>query len=95
MASTPTVVESKNDYGNGLGYELQRLVWDGGTTTGTITPSSASGISRITEWDVLNITGARAVQVVKSYSSSADKEILTLTGTANDSFDVIVKGRVA
>lgn len=92
MASTQTIVRTKSEYGIGIGYESYTLVWGGGTTSGTIIPSAASGIREIWEFGVTNLANANAVKVVKSYSSSSDKDILTLTGTANDSFDVWVKG---
>lgn len=95
MASTATVVKSNNDYGKGIGYERQTIVWAGGTTTGTVVPSAVSGIVEIYEKSVVNTANANAVKVVQSYDSTNDKDILTLTGTANDSFDVVVIGRVA
>ncbi len=95
MASTLTTIYANNTYGRGTGSETFTMVWAGGTTSGVVTPSSASGIISITKFGVTNSANANAFKVVKSYDSTADKDILTITGTANDSFDIWIEGKVA
>lgn len=92
MASTQTAYDTKNDSGNGLGFERYTIVWAGGTTTGDVIPTLSSGITQITKWGVTNLANANAVKVVKSFDLTNHKDKLTLTGTANDSFDVWVEG---
>lgn len=95
MASTPSEIKSINDYQKGIGFNKQRLVWDGGTATGVVTPSAESKIVEIYEVIVTNIANPNPFKVVVSYDPTVDKDIVTITGTANDSFDVVMKGRAA
>jgi len=92
MASTPTVLLSISDYGKGIAYEEQRIVLDGGTTAAVFIPSSASKITTIRQICPVNETAANAFKVVKTWSPTDDKEILTITGTANQTYLVSVTG---
>lgn len=91
--STSTFYKAVPDYGRGIGYFKARLVWDGGTTTGTFIPPDESGIQEITELEVHNLTSQQVAPLVAiSYDATADKDIVTLTGVANQTWLIIVKG---
>lgn len=95
MAQTITDLETVNDFGKGVGLYRCTVTWAGGTTTGDVVPPTASGIVKILLANVRNTANANAVKVVTAYDATADKEKITLTGTANDTFDVTILGRVA
>jgi len=95
MASTPTVLETITDQGRGEAYEKQRVVWDGGTTTGVVTPSATSKIIRVTGCDVVNRVAPNAYTVLIAWDPTENKELITVTGTANNSFDIFLRGKVA
>jgi hypothetical protein len=83
------------NYGPRIGYFKSKLTWSGGTTTGDFIPPDESGIQRITEVQVHNLTSQQVAPLVaKSYDSTEDKEKITLTGVADQTWLVIVKGIV-
>jgi len=90
------------DHKNGLVTLYGTAANTGGSTGGAITPGTSvgggatvtgsSGLKKFISWSFNNQTGARACQVVKTYDATQDGEILTLTCTANDSFDFAILG---
>ncbi|MBP9786061.1 MAG: hypothetical protein KBC72_00515 [Acinetobacter sp.] len=95
MASTQTILYSKNDYGRGIGIEIGTLVFDGGTASGVITPGSASGIKKIHNVE-LNAAAEQATfpAAVITYSATPDSEIVTVTGVANSTWRYVITGEV-
>ncbi len=59
-------------------------------TPGAGTVAGAASMKNILYWSVTNSAGERAFQAVKSSSAGAD--LLTITGTAEDTFDVVLVG---
>lgn len=80
----------------------------GGTTVGLVIPgylasagdvlltqgslNVARGIRKILGWGFTNHTSSAAFKVVKTNDATADADLLTLTATANDSFDYWLEG---
>lgn len=95
MAQTVSVLSTITDQGRGEGFEKQRVVWDAGTLTGVLTPSTASKIHTVTGLDLVNRSGANAFQAVIDWDPTANKELITVTGTANSTFDAFIRGKVA
>ena len=61
-----------------------------GSNTTTVTGSTVLRV--IDKWTFENATGQRAPVVVKSYSTTIDGDILTITCTANDTYFWWVEG---
>lgn len=75
------------------------FVTAGGTSSGTIKPGSndtnvtgSASMRKILAWGLSNYANSNAVKVVKSYDATQDGDILTITCTANDTFDFWVEG---
>lgn len=92
MAQTVTTLKASTDYGRRIGYEMQQIVWAAGTTTGTIAPTSASSIFEIDDIIVLPQTTANPFKCVLNTSNF---QSAVITGNANETFVVTIKGRVS
>jgi hypothetical protein len=84
------------------------LTLSGGTTAGLIIPgylasagdvlltqgsiNSCRGIRKILGWGFTNNTNSNAFKVVKTNDATADADLLTVTATANDSFNYWLDG---
>lgn len=84
------------------------ITLSGGTTTGLLIPgylassgdvlltqggvNSCRGIRKILGWSFTNNTNSNAFKVVKTNDATADADLLTLTATANDSFNYVIEG---
>ena len=80
----------------------------GGTTTGLVIPgylasagdvlltegslNACRGIKKILGYGFTNNTNSNAFKVVKTTDATADADLLTLTATANDSFNYWLEG---
>lgn len=71
----------------------------GGTSSGVIKPgendtnvSGSIGCRTILSWGLVNNANSNAFKVVKSYDTTHDGDILTVTCTANDTFNFWVEG---
>lgn len=81
------------EYGPGIGYFKSKLTWTGGTVTGDFIPPDESGIQKITEVQIHNLTSQQVAPLVaKSYDATEDKEKITLTGVADQTWLIILKG---
>lgn len=78
------------------------IVNTAGSTGGAITPGTSvgsgtlvtgsAGFKKFTAWGFSNQSAQRAPQVVKSYDTTQDGDILTVTTNADDDYDFWIEG---
>lgn len=98
-ASTTETIFIRNG-GNTPGLcKLYGTVNAASVTTATIKPgnndtnvSGSASLRKIYAYGLTNTANANAFKVVKSYSSTTDSDILTITCTSSDTFDFWVEG---
>lgn len=96
-----TVLEQELYEINGIIFVKGRATSDGGSTGGAIilgtdkSKIDASRVRNIINCSVSCVTASpgNAAQVVKSYSSSADRDIITLTTPADKAYDFFIIGK--